>query len=290
LEHRRLSNFRSLVVWLGTAGLGLAAGCVSPYSGIVRHAEGIAPGHAEPELVRPSNGNSAVVRHRVGEGENLYRISLRYGVTPDAIARANGINDVRSLRVGQELVIPSGVRSEEVSSATASLVVSSSSVRPEADEGPRGSGDEERRGPPRQGRGMPPLSRESFGKGNLEWPLRGVLYGRYGRRGREVHDGIDLAAPLGTPVQTAAPGLVLFAGEQRGYGLIVVVEHKDGLVTLYAHNRDLRVKSGQKVREGQVLSTVGESGKTSGPHLHFEVREHGKAVDPLPKLGPAPRG
>lgn len=122
----------------------------------------------------------------------------------------------------------------------------------------------------------------------LHWPLRGVLYARFGRKGKEQHDGIDLAAPAGTPVRTAAEGTVIFAGPQQGYGLLAIVEHAGGLVTVYAHNRDLRVRTGQAVREGQVIATVGESGKTSGPHLHFEVRQDGDPVDPLRYLGPPP--
>jgi lipoprotein NlpD len=124
--------------------------------------------------------------------------------------------------------------------------------------------------------------------GVLQWPLRGVLYARFGKKGREPHDGIDLAAPAGTPVRTAGEGMVLFAGPQSGYGLIVVVGHEKGLVTVYAHSRDLRVRTGQTVRLGQVIATVGESGKTSGPHLHFEVRVEGEPVDPLRFLGPVP--
>ncbi len=124
--------------------------------------------------------------------------------------------------------------------------------------------------------------------GALQWPLRGVLYARFGKKGREPHDGIDLAAPAGTPVRTAGEGVVLFAGPQSGYGLIVVVGHDKGLVTVYAHSRDLRVRTGQTVRPGQVIATVGESGKTSGPHLHFEVRVEGEPVDPLRFLGPVP--
>jgi murein DD-endopeptidase MepM/ murein hydrolase activator NlpD len=126
------------------------------------------------------------------------------------------------------------------------------------------------------------------GSGQLQWPLRGVLYARFGRKGKSPHDGIDLAAPAGTPVRTAGEGSVLFAGPQLGYGLLVIVEHAHGLVTVYAHNRDLRVRTGQQVREGQVIATVGESGKTSGPHLHFEVRQDGAPVDPLDLLGPPP--
>jgi lipoprotein NlpD len=124
--------------------------------------------------------------------------------------------------------------------------------------------------------------------GTLQWPMRGVLYARFGKKGKEPHDGIDLAAPAGTPVRTAGEGLVLFAGPQSGYGLIVVVGHEKGLVTVYAHSRDLRVRTGQQVRPGQVIATVGESGKTSGPHLHFEVRVEGEPVDPLRFLGPVP--
>jgi murein DD-endopeptidase MepM/ murein hydrolase activator NlpD len=124
--------------------------------------------------------------------------------------------------------------------------------------------------------------------GRLQWPLRGVLYARFGRKGKSPHDGIDLAAPAGTPVRTAGEGSVLFAGPQQGYGLLVIIEHAHGLVTVYAHNRDLRVRTGQQVREAQVVATVGESGKTSGPHLHFEVRQDGAPVDPLELLGPPP--
>jgi murein DD-endopeptidase MepM/ murein hydrolase activator NlpD len=123
----------------------------------------------------------------------------------------------------------------------------------------------------------------------LAWPLRGVVYARFGKRGNEVHDGIDLAAPAGTPVRTAAHGRVLFAAEQRGYGLLLIIEHEAGLVTLYAHNEALKVKEGQKVEDGEVVATVGESGHTTGPHLHFEVRVNGIPVDPMLYLGPPPR-
>jgi lipoprotein NlpD len=146
------------------------------------------------------------------------------------------------------------------------------------------------RAPPVSGR-MAPSPRPSVASatsGVLQWPLRGVLYARFGKKGREPHDGIDLAAPAGTPVRTAGEGVVLFAGPQSGYGLIVVVGHEKGLVTVYAHSRDLRVRTGQTVRPGQVIATVGESGKTSGPHLHFEVRVEGEPVDPMRFLGPVP--
>jgi lipoprotein NlpD len=142
--------------------------------------------------------------------------------------------------------------------------------------------------PPQSSARSTPPPRPVARAGALEWPLRGVLYARFGRKGKTPHDGIDLSAPAGTPVKTAGEGTVLFAGPQQGYGLLVIVEHPHGLVSVYAHNRDLRVRTGQALREGQVIATVGESGKTSGPHLHFEVRQDGEPVDPLPLLGPPP--
>jgi murein DD-endopeptidase MepM/ murein hydrolase activator NlpD len=115
-----------------------------------------------------------------------------------------------------------------------------------------------------------------------------MLYAKFGKRGKEVHDGIDLAAPLGTPVKAAAAGKVLYAGEQKGYGKIVIIEHSAGVVTLYAHNHELRTQAGAVVEAGTVIATVGQSGRTSGPHLHFELRKNGVPVDPLPyfKTGP----
>jgi murein DD-endopeptidase MepM/ murein hydrolase activator NlpD len=115
----------------------------------------------------------------------------------------------------------------------------------------------------------------------LAWPLKGVLYGRYGVRAGQRHDGIDIAAPEGTPVGAAADGTVIFAGEQAGYGGLVILRHDGDLVTLYAHNARVLVKEGQRVRRGQPIAAVGQTGKTTGPHLHFEVRAGTRPRNPL---------
>lgn len=196
--------------------------------------------------------------HRVAAGETLYHIAHEYDVPVDELAKANHITDPRTLSVGQDLVIPRAPTVE---------------AQPKPAKARRSA------------RKAEPIGRPG---GVLDWPLRGVLYAKFGTKGGDPHEGIDLAAPTGTPVKAAAAGTVIYAGEQEGYGLIAIVQHDDGLITLYAHNRDLRVKSGQKVRDGQVLATVGESGRTSGPHLHFEVRKAGKPVDPLQYLKPPP--
>ncbi len=253
----------------------------------------LGPPHPEPELV--------MVQHRVGPGETLYRIARTYGLPSDALAAANDLADPGALQVGQLLVIPgaSAVKkvvppgaqeAREVARLEALARAAAAAGRaPGGAAAPSSSGAAAKPPPPPP---PPPVSRVKVSDpkrvGPLAWPVRGVLYARYGRKGSEPHDGIDLSAPEGTPVRTAAPGTVLYAGEQAGYGSIVLVEHAGGLVTLYAHNRDLRVREGQEVREGQVVATVGETGKTSGPHLHFEVRKGGLPVDPLLYLGPVP--
>nr|WP_257455874.1 M23 family metallopeptidase [Archangium lipolyticum] len=284
----------ALLVLLGTTGCSLGPRSVTPPPPApVSERSPLILGelrepHPEPELVYTSV--SVPVRHTVAPGETMYRIARNYGITVEQLSAANGIKDPRTLSAGQELVIP-GIEKLVP-------VATESSPTPE----PRGGSERPVPGkkPPvvvtaPASRADPrPVSRPAPArpvpetKGMLDWPLRGVLYARFGKKGREPHDGIDLAVPAGTPVKTAQEGEVLYAGEQRGYGLIVIIQHSDRLITLYAHNRDLRVKSGQKVRRGQVVATVGESGKTSGPQLHFEVRVDGKPVDPLDYLGPLP--
>jgi lipoprotein NlpD len=115
----------------------------------------------------------------------------------------------------------------------------------------------------------------------LAWPLKGVLYGRYGTRAGRRHDGIDLSAPEGTRIGAAAAGTVIYAGEQSGYGSIVILRHPGGLVTLYAHCSALLVEEGASVQAGQAVARVGQTGRSSGPHLHFEVREGTRPRNPL---------
>lgn len=94
------------------------------------------------------------------------------------------------------------------------------------------------------------------------------------------HAGIDIAAATGTPARAAADGVVTFAGEQRGYGRVVVVDHGGGVSTVYAHASALLVRTGDRVTSGTELIRVGSSGRATGPHLHFELRKDGVAVDP----------
>ncbi len=98
--------------------------------------------------------------------------------------------------------------------------------------------------------------------------------------GRKFHGGVDLKAAYGTDVPAAASGEVIFAGEQGSYGTLVVLKHDDGVETRYAHLSSTAVKPGERVEAGQVVGRVGSSGRSTGAHLHFEVRRNGQPVDP----------
>jgi len=121
----------------------------------------------------------------------------------------------------------------------------------------------------------------------LVWPLLAPVGDRFGPRGRGFHAGIDLLAPRGTPVLAAGPGTVTWAARRvGGWGRLVVVRHPDGVRTLYAHLASIDVRVGDEVSGGAILGRVGSSGNATGPHLHFEVRVRGAAIDPLGALVP----
>lgn len=113
------------------------------------------------------------------------------------------------------------------------------------------------------------------------WPCDGVVVSGFGMRWGRMHEGIDIGCAFGTPNRAAASGTVIYSGWLGGYGNLVVVDHGNGLSTAYAHATSLLVRVGQSVSQGQTVSLVGSTGNSSGPHLHFEVRVNGSAVDPL---------
>lgn len=118
------------------------------------------------------------------------------------------------------------------------------------------------------------------------WPMLGDITSYYGPRDDEFHTGIDIAAVTGQAVRAAMAGTVVEAGWRGGYGLCVVVDHGNGLQTLYAHNSKLEVEIGETVEAGQLLALAGSTGYSTGPHLHFEILLNGFPVNPMPWLEP----
>ncbi|AKU90537.1 peptidoglycan DD-metalloendopeptidase family protein [Vulgatibacter incomptus] len=247
--------------------LALVAGCAAPRAS---WRQGETPEATEPPApIDLDEGGGHAERgpvHVVAPGENLYRIALRYGVDMDELADLNEISDPRSLSVGRELRLPAKDRKGAPSESAASTASAES-------RSPQGRQTISK---------QPPLS----GTPLLDWPVKGVLFSRFGKRGATRHDGIDIAAPEGTAILAAADGDVIYAGVQRGYGRLVILRHEDGLVTIYAHNRENLVRDGMKVRRGQPIGKVGRTGRASGPHCHFEVRRGTTPMEPLDFLPP----
>lgn len=127
-------------------------------------------------------------------------------------------------------------------------------------------------------------------KGSLMTPVKGRMSSGFGMRFHPVlkqnrmHNGLDIAAPSGTPIHAAAPGVVITAGWLRGYGNTVIIDHGGGLSTLYGHASRIYVRSGQRVSRGDRIAAVGATGLATGPHLHFETRVNGTPVNPRSRL------
>ncbi|WP_162991280.1 peptidoglycan DD-metalloendopeptidase family protein [Biomaibacter acetigenes] len=122
------------------------------------------------------------------------------------------------------------------------------------------------------------------GSGRFLWPSVGKITSPFGRRGREFHTGIDVAADRGTPIRASNSGTVTFAGRKGSYGNLVIINHGGGFETYYAHASSILVSVGDKVEKGQQIATVGTTGRTTGPHVHFEVRLNGNPQNPLSYL------
>jgi murein DD-endopeptidase MepM/ murein hydrolase activator NlpD len=128
------------------------------------------------------------------------------------------------------------------------------------------------------------------GPGSFSWPVTGTITSPFGWRsnpfggGPEFHQGLDIAAPMGTTVTAAAGGTVIMAQWYGGYGNYILIDHGGGYSTGYGHLSAIYVSTGQTVQRGQAIGAVGSTGQSTGPHLHFEVRIAGKPVDPAPRL------
>ena len=120
----------------------------------------------------------------------------------------------------------------------------------------------------------------SCSSATISSPVRGTVSSPYGPRGGRNHDGVDIAAPTGTPVRAVACGTVSLAGQQSGYGNMVCVAHTSQFSTCYAHLSRFGVSNGAQVQQGQVIGYVGCTGSCTGPHLHFETRVNGQAQNP----------
>ncbi len=119
--------------------------------------------------------------------------------------------------------------------------------------------------------------------GRWQWPLKSVdISSPYGNRGHKFHQGVDFRAPMRTPVLAANDGVVVYVGTKiRGYGKMVVIKHEDNFYTVYAHHSKNLVKNGKVVKRGETIALSGKSGHSTGPHLHFEIRQGTESYNPI---------
>jgi len=195
----------------------------------------------------------------VRPGDNLFRIGKAYDVAYEELARVNRIKDVSQIHVGQRIFIPGATRQLPVETITP---VEPSPATPSMPEVPDSSVD------------------------GFIWPVKGTINSGFGPRGISSHDGIDIGAPEGTPIRAIEKGEVIYSDQLRGYGNIIIVRHTGGFISVYAHNEANLVREGQAVSRGEVIARVGNTGRVTGPHLHFEIRKNNAAQDPLRYLPP----
>jgi len=222
---------------------------------------------AEEQLEQnPKPGSEKGVWHVVEPGQTLWRICKAYGVDMEMVAKANDIVNPTQLLTGQKIFIPGA---EKVLTITA-YQPPGEVKQPQPEELPE----------------TPDVFEPEsavYTSGKLLWPIEGgKVFSNFGGRHGHFHEGVDIAASIGTPVYAAADGRVVYCDNSiRGYGNMIVIKHSGNLSTVYAHNSVNLVKEGDFVKKGDKIAEVGRTGKTTGPHLHFEVRAGKEAVDPL---------
>lgn len=251
------------------------------------------PGPAGGPVVPLAGTRATWSTYTVQAGDTLSGIAERTGVPLEYLIASNDVAPSR-LRPGQQLLLPAGgvlhavKPGQTVADIARSYEVAESAIRLANSL----SGE-----PPPGVRILVPMPRVvpqatavALGKGEgtrFAWPARGPLSSPFGPRIHPIyqvpsfHSGIDLALPEGTAVHASAPGRVVTAGWEGGYGLLVVVSHGEGYTTYYAHLSRVLVSVGQFVEIGQPVGLSGNTGLSTGPHLHFEIRRDGVAVDPL---------
>jgi murein DD-endopeptidase MepM/ murein hydrolase activator NlpD len=202
-----------------------------------------------------SSGGRSQGTYTVKRGDTLHHIAQRYGVSVATLMSANGISNPRALEVGQVLTIPGYTSYGAIDNF-----------------GLGGNGSNFDYSSERPTR-------------IFAWPVeQGQISSGFGIRNGTMHDGLDIAAPAGTPVHAAEGGTVIYSGRLRGYGNVIIVRHDEHYVTVYGHNSENLVHEGDTVARGQRIGNIGDSGHTTGANLHFEVRRDNIARNPLAYL------
>jgi len=258
---------------------------------VAQAAPTVEPPKAEAPQPQPADSKKpTVLVHTVRAGETLWDIAQAYGITVDSIVSANDLKNPNRLQVGQKLEILTvkGVL-HEVASGESLWEIAQRYKVPLNDIVEVNNIADPSRIQPKTKLIIPGATRVLRSdalvvNGQLQkafdWPVSGRISSKYGQRWGRMHNGLDIAVNTGTPVKAAADGKVTFAGWNGNYGILVVIDHGNGVETRYAHNSRVNVKVGQQVSRGQVVAYSGNTGNSTGPHVHFEIRYRNNPVNP----------
>ncbi|MEO2004239.1 MAG: peptidoglycan DD-metalloendopeptidase family protein [Candidatus Poribacteria bacterium] len=248
-------------------------------------------------VARPAGAKVTYARHEVRSGESLWTISRKYGVDIDSIHSASGIKSGAKIQPGQKLRVPDrkGIlhivrRNDTIEDIALRYKVPIKEIL-----AANGVGDPNRIRIKQElflpNATPPSASARSRSRGtSYVTPAKGRLSGRFGQwkqpvsGRRTMHAGIDIAGGSGGAILAARGGRVTYAGRMGTYGKLVVIDHGNGTTTRYGHCSRILVRKGQRVNQRQKIALAGATGRVTGPHLHFEVRRNGTAIDPLTVL------
>jgi murein DD-endopeptidase MepM/ murein hydrolase activator NlpD len=206
------------------------------------------------QIERPSPPHGVKgVYHVVERHQTFYRICKTYGVDLKEVASLNGIRDPSKIQIGQRIFIPRAKKVLKVEIYIDDVA---------AEQGEK--------------------LKIAYKKLDFIWPVEGSISNGFEEAEDKRHQGIDITSPLGTPIRASHSGMVIYSNNTiKGYGNLIILRHSEEYVTVYAHNQVNLVEEGKWVEKGQVIGRVGQTGRASGPHLHFEIRRNNKAVDPM---------
>lgn len=235
------------------------------------------------------------IYHKVQPGQTLYRIAKTYNVPLEKMQRLNRIDDPRLLQPGDLVFVPGADRQREVPMMAAvddpSQKVAAKNTDNRGGKTAASGARSMQSAKLSDAKKTPkPAATSKWDGGDaprLIWPTNGKVTSGFGERNGNNHDGIDISAATGTPIFAAADGRVIYSDDKlSGYGNLLIVRHEGSWATIYAHNDRNVVAKGDFVSQGQKIAEVGQTGRASGPHLHFEVRFGKSPKDPLKYLPP----
>ena len=193
------------------------------------------------------------VYHVVERHQTFYRICKTYGVDLKGVASLNGIPDPSKIETGQRIFIPGAKKVLRVEIYIDDVA---------AEQGEK--------------------SKVAYKKLDFVWPVEGKITDVFKEAENKKHQGLDISSPPGTPIKASNAGKVIYSNNGiKGYGNLIILRHSEEYVTVYAHNQVNLVEEGTWAEKGQTIGKVGQTGRATGPHLHFEIRKNNKPLNPL---------